>query len=109
MPHAPPDAHDLIMQCLTFRPSLRYSADQALEHPYLANFHEKYADQEQDCMRKINMPVDDNKKFTKDFYRAQVTNIVTKVNAEIRTKRRLEKYYNNNKNKKEDDKDGDSD
>jgi mitogen-activated protein kinase 15 len=37
---APTEAIDLITQCITFNPSRRPDAEQALRHPFLAEFHD---------------------------------------------------------------------
>jgi mitogen-activated protein kinase 15 len=38
-PHASPDALDLLRRCLKFNPSKRMTAEEALSHPYVAQFH----------------------------------------------------------------------
>ena len=38
-PHASPDALDLLRRCLKFNPSKRITAQEALCHPYVAQFH----------------------------------------------------------------------
>lgn len=38
-PNAAPEAHDLMYKLLQFNPDKRPTADQALAHPYLAQFH----------------------------------------------------------------------
>lgn len=38
-PHASPDALDLLRRCLKFNPSKRITAEEALSHPYVAQFH----------------------------------------------------------------------
>ena len=43
VPGADEECHDLLRKCLAFAPSKRYSAVEALEHPYLEKFHKAYA------------------------------------------------------------------
>lgn len=90
LPTAPPDAIDLIKKCLQFRPSKRPSAVQALEHEFLKEFHDP--SKEPICTRKMNMPIDDNKKMEARNYRDYVHNIIKKKNEEIKEKRREQKY-----------------
>jgi mitogen-activated protein kinase 15 len=40
LPGAPDDAIDLVEKCLIFNPTKRISAEQALCHPYVAEFHD---------------------------------------------------------------------
>jgi serine/threonine protein kinase len=41
IPHASPEAIDLIKKLLTYNPEERYSARQALKHPYFREYHDK--------------------------------------------------------------------
>ena len=38
-PHASPDALDLLRRCLKFNPSKRITAEEALNHPYVAQVY----------------------------------------------------------------------
>lgn len=40
MPNSPPDARDFVSKLLRFEPTKRLSADEALSHPYLAEFRD---------------------------------------------------------------------
>ena len=51
-PNANPDALDLLDKMLAFDPSSRISVEQALEHPYLAIWHD--ASDEPDCPNHFN-------------------------------------------------------
>ncbi|OHT07784.1 CMGC family protein kinase [Tritrichomonas foetus] len=64
---APRDAIDLIRKLTTFNPSDRLTAAQALEHPYVAQFHVK--EKEIEALRPINLTLDDSRKFTTREYR----------------------------------------
>ena len=57
-PTASDDALDLLRQLLQFNPNRRLTADQALRHPYVSQFHNP--EDEPVCTRRINIPIDDN-------------------------------------------------
>ena len=57
-PNASDDAIDMIKNLLVFNPNKRLTADQALQHPYVAQFHNP--DEEPICTKKINISIDDN-------------------------------------------------
>eukprot|EP01054_Gregarina_sp_Poly1_P003887 Gregarina_sp_Poly_1__3886@NODE_2161_length_2576_cov_270_022718_g1394_i0_p1_GENE_NODE_2161_length_2576_cov_270_022718_g1394_i0NODE_2161_length_2576_cov_270_022718_g1394_i0_p1_ORF_typecomplete_len525_score60_51Pkinase/PF00069_25/5_9e70Pkinase_Tyr/PF07714_17/3_8e39Kinaselike/PF14531_6/4e14Kdo/PF06293_14/7_8e09Pkinase_fungal/PF17667_1/1_3e07WaaY/PF06176_11/9_7e06RIO1/PF01163_22/0_00039FTA2/PF13095_6/0_073EFGbinding_N/PF07299_11/54EFGbinding_N/PF07299_11/0_41APH/PF01636_23/0_044Seadorna_VP7/PF07387_1 len=69
-PGATPEASDLLKQLLQFNPTKRISADDALKHPYVAQFHNP--DDEPSCNRVIKIPIDDNVKYDIDEYRDKV-------------------------------------
>ena len=57
-PTASDDALDLLRNLLNFNPTKRLSAEQALKHPYVAQFHNP--EEEPICDKKIFIPIDDN-------------------------------------------------
>jgi hypothetical protein len=59
-PQANDDAADLLRRLLVFDPDQRMTAAQALEHPYVAHFHDK--SNEPRCSRPIMIPINDNEK-----------------------------------------------
>jgi mitogen-activated protein kinase 15 len=75
-------AIDLLLKCLQFNPKKRLTAEEALEHPYVADFHNP--EEEILCDHKINVPLDDDNKFSKEEYRLKLYDIVMKRKIEIR-------------------------
>lgn len=75
-PKASPDTIDLLTRLLQFSPAKRISADAALSHPYVAQFHNPQ--DEPVCRRIVSIPIDDNTKFTLQEYREKVYSEVIK-------------------------------
>ena len=75
-------AIDLLLKLLQFNPKKRLTAVEALEHPYVADFHNP--EEELLCDHKIDVPLDDDNKFSKDEYRQKLYDIVLKRKIEIR-------------------------
>ena len=75
-------AIDLLLKLLQFNPKKRLTAVEALEHPYVADFHNP--EEELSCDHKIDVPLDDDNKFSKDEYRQKLYDIVLKRKIEIR-------------------------
>ncbi len=59
-------AIDLLLKLLQFNPKKRLTAEEALEHPYVADFHNP--EEEILCDHKIDVPLDDDNKFSKEEY-----------------------------------------
>ena len=73
IPGAPKDALAMIGACLRFRPSSRIKAVKALEYAYVEEFHSEFGHQETICkIGEMQLPLDDNKKYTKEEYRSQL-------------------------------------
>lgn len=94
-PTASDDALDMVRNLLQFNPGRRLSAEQALRHPYVAQFHN--AEDEPVCTRRISIPIDDNQKFSIREYRNKLYSDIHRRKKELR-KRILQShhnYYNN--------------
>jgi len=83
-PTASPEALDLLKNLLHFNPNKRLTAEQALKHPYVAQFHNP--DEEPVCTKKINIPIDDNQKFSIREYRNKLYSDIHKRKKELRKK-----------------------
>ena len=64
---ASPQGLDLLRRLLHFNPKKRITVQEALEHPYLSDFHQP--EDEISFTSKIKVPLDDNKKLMKGDYR----------------------------------------
>jgi serine/threonine protein kinase len=60
-PNASPEAEDLLIRLLQFNPSKRITAEEALRHPYVAQFHNP--GDEPYCDHVITIPINDNTKY----------------------------------------------
>ncbi|BBN01245.1 mitogen-activated protein kinase 15 [Marchantia polymorpha subsp. ruderalis] len=85
-PTASPNAEDLLHRLLHFNPIKRLTAEEALRHPYLAQFHN--AAEESICTRIVRIPIDDNTKFTISEYRERLYQEIVQRKKEIRKKLR---------------------
>ena len=70
------DAIDLMMNLLAFMPEQRYTADQCLAHPYVAQFHDPL--QEVSANFEVNPTIDDNSKRNTSFYRDHLYQQISK-------------------------------
>jgi mitogen-activated protein kinase 15 len=77
---------DLLSKLLAFNPNKRITVDEALEHPYVADFHEQYSETEITCDKNISIPIDDNIKYTVKEYRQKLYDDILKRKKEIRKK-----------------------
>jgi mitogen-activated protein kinase 15 len=85
-PQASVEALDLLRCCLQFNPGKRISSHQALRHPYVVEFHKP--EEEPECDRVIQIPIDDNKKLSVADYRERLYGEVLKKKKEQRRTQR---------------------
>lgn len=83
---ASPEALDLLRRMLQFNPNKRITAEEALRHPYLAQFHNP-AD-EPVCHHTITIPIDDNTKYNIQDYRDKLYAEIVKRKKELRKRMR---------------------
>jgi len=69
-PAASPEAIDMLQHLLSFNPNKRYTAEDALEHPYVGDFHNP--EEEVSSDHKIEISIDDNQKRTIEEYRGKL-------------------------------------
>jgi mitogen-activated protein kinase 15 len=74
------EAIDLIKKLLSFNPKNRLTVEQALEHPYVKDFHSP--EEEISCNRVIPICMNDNKKFSIKEYRELLYKMITKKKSE---------------------------
>jgi len=79
-PNASEDAIDLLQKLLMFNPDKRITAEEALAHAYVGQFHNP--DEEIACEKQIHMPINDNKKLSVAAYREELYASVCKVAVE---------------------------
>lgn len=70
LPTASPDALDLIHKLMCFNPTHRLTAEQALDHPYVAAFHR--GNDEPSAPEPITISLPDNERLPLDKYREAI-------------------------------------
>jgi mitogen-activated protein kinase 15 len=86
-PTASNEALDLLRRCLKFNPSKRMTADEALSHPYVAQFHND-TEEPQYPTPPIRIALDDNTKFSVAEYRDRLYKEIVRKKKEIRRRLR---------------------
>ena len=86
-PGASKAALALMQTLMRINPSKRLDVQEALEHPYLSQFHND--DNEPICTKKIVIPIDDNKKFSIREYRMKIYYDIQSRKKEMRKKKLL--------------------
>jgi mitogen-activated protein kinase 15 len=84
MDSAPLDAIDLVRQMIAFNPADRPTAEQALRHSYVAQFHSRHKEIVAESI--VEMALDDSVKHSVKDYRSQIYR-ETQPSAEIWAKR----------------------
>jgi len=85
---APPEAIDMVQQLMRFNPYKRPDIDEALQHPYMAQF---YTGQEPVCPGILTVPIDDDQKFSISDYRNKLYQTV--IDAKKDKSKRLAIYF----------------
>jgi len=88
-PNADEESMDLLKKLLTFNPDKRISVEQALDHPFVGQFHNP-AD-EIICAKTIVIPINDNKKMSVGTYRDELYNSIIRVNADTKKEKSIKK------------------
>lgn len=81
-PKAEKDALDLMQRCLHFDPRRRLTVQEALEHQYVAQFHNE--EDEPSCNRAIRVSINDNKKLAISDYREELYRDIVRKKKEQR-------------------------
>jgi len=101
-PSAGSEAIDLLKNLLHFNPQKRLTAKQALQHPYLKQFHNP--DDEPDCDHMIKISIDDNTKYSINEYRNELYQNIIQKKKELRAARKAKKASKKSSSKKKGDK-----
>ena len=81
-PGASPEALDLLRRLLHFNPDKRISPEEALRHPYCAQFHNPH--DEPVAGGTITIPIDDNTKYSIAEYRDRLYLEIVRRKKELR-------------------------
>lgn len=86
-PSVPPDALDLLQHLLVFNPYKRLTAEQALQHPYVAKFHNPAREPSLDY--DVILPVDDDVQLSVTQYRNKLYEMILEKRATRQIERRV--------------------
>ncbi|KAI4874186.1 hypothetical protein NFI96_018989, partial [Prochilodus magdalenae] len=86
-PSVPPDALDLLQRLLVFNPDKRLTAEQALQHPYVAKFHNPSREPSLDY--DVILPVDDDVQLSVAQYRNKLYEMILEKRATRQVERRV--------------------
>jgi mitogen-activated protein kinase 15 len=87
--NADPEAIDMLKKLLSFNPDKRLTVQQALEHPYVGQFHNPA--EEITCEKTIVIPINDNKKMSVATYRDELYTSIIKVNVDTKKEKSVKK------------------
>jgi len=88
-PNADSESMDLLKKLLTFNPDKRLTVEQALDHPFVTQFHNPA--EEIICEKSIVIPINDNKKMSVATYRDELYTSIIKVNVETKKEKSVRK------------------
>jgi len=88
-PHASEDALDLLRQLLQFNPHKRITTEGALNHPYVAAFHNE--EEEITCDKVIKISIDDDHKYSISEYRNVLYQEIVAKKKEARRKQKAKR------------------
>jgi len=88
-PHASEDALDLLRQLLQFNPHKRIDTEGALNHPYVAAFHNE--EEEIICDKVIKISIDDDHKYSISEYRNVLYQEIVAKKKEARKKQKAKR------------------
>jgi len=88
-PHASEDALDLLRQLLQFNPHKRIDTEGALNHPYVAAFHNE--EEEIICDKVIKISIDDDHKYSISEYRNVLYQEIVAKKKEARKKQKAQR------------------
>ena len=74
---------DLLGRLLQFNPNKRINVLEALEHPYVADFHEQYAESEIQSEKPIKLDINDKTKYTVKEYKQKLFDDLLKRKKEV--------------------------
>ena len=77
---------DLLGKLLQFNPNKRINVLEALEHPYVADFHEQYSESEIACEKPIKLEINDKVKYTVKEYKQKLFDDLLKRKKEVKKK-----------------------